>query len=56
MEETHWCNRENRFENFGKGIIPIALLPCKGEACEEWETGPMKHCIHLVRVEKGRRL
>jgi len=54
MEETHWCCRENRFENFG--IIPIALLPCKREACEEWEAGPMKQCIHLVRVERGRRL
>lgn len=55
MAETRWCNRQNRFEDFGKGIIPIALLPCKGESCKEWETGPMKRCIHLVRVEKGRR-
>ncbi|MDD1708261.1 MAG: hypothetical protein LUQ33_03705 [Methanoregulaceae archaeon] len=55
MAETRWCNRANRFQDIGKGIIPIALLPCKGESCEEWEPGP-KWCIHLVRVEKGRRL
>jgi len=54
MEETHWCSRENRLENFGR--IPIALLPCKREACEQWEDGPMKRCVHLVKVERGRRI
>ena len=54
--ETRWCSRENRFEDFGKGIIPLALLPCQGEVCEDWEPGPVKWCVHMVRVDKGRWL
>ena len=51
-----WCSRENRFEDFGKGIIPIAQVPCIGPDCEEWVDGPVRFCIHLARVDKGRRL
>lgn len=51
---TMLYSRGNRFENFGKGVIPLALVPCAGETCDDWETGRVKWCIHLVRVQNGR--
>jgi hypothetical protein len=53
--ETRWCARENRSDDFGKGKS-LALLPCKGPACDDWEDGPVTYCIHLVRYDKGRTL
>jgi hypothetical protein len=51
-----WCARNNRFEDFGKGITPLALVPCTGPGCEEWEEGPARYCIQLVRYDKGMML
>lgn len=31
----------------------LGLPPCKGPACEQWEDGPVKYCVLLVRTEKG---
>jgi hypothetical protein len=49
----YWCARENRFENF-RNEKSLALEPCKGPDCYEWEAGPVKYCIHLVQYDKGR--
>lgn len=36
--------------------LPIALTPCKGEACHQWEPGPVKYCVHMIRVNnRGRQ-
>ena len=53
--EKLWCCRNNTMAALKDPNHNHALIPCIGRDCEKWRDGP-NYCLHLVRVEKGRRI